>query len=116
MGVRTPGQTVRARLGRVGTAYLDVVRSPRYFPLWLGQLISNFGDTLHYIALVVLVFQLTGQGVAVAALVAAEILPVLFLGPVAGVIIDRFSRKSVLIGSDLIRALLVLSLLWPQSA
>src|SRR5918997_1690525 len=109
-------QTVGSRLGRVGNAYLDVVRSPRYFPLWLGQLVSTFGDTLHYIALVVLVFQLTGQGVAVAALVAAEILPVLVLGPIAGVIIDRFSRKSVLIGADLFRAALVLSLAWPQGA
>jgi MFS family permease len=113
-GTRTASQTGRSRLSRVGHAYLDVVRSPRYFPLWLGQLLSNFGDTLHYIALVVLVFQLTGQGVAVAALVAAEILPVLLLGPVAGVVIDRFSRKSVLIGADLVRAALVLSLLWPQ--
>ena len=47
---------------------------------------------------------------------AAEILPVLFLGPVAGVVIDRFNRKAVLIGSDLVRALLVLTLLWPQGA
>jgi hypothetical protein len=48
---------------------------------------SSFGDTLHYIALVVLVFQLTGRGVAVAGLVAAEVVPVLLLGPVAGVVI-----------------------------
>ena len=112
----TASQTLGSRLGRVGSAYLDVVRSPRYFPLWLGQLTSSFGDTLHYIALLVLVFQLTGQGVAVAALVAAEILPVLFLGPIAGVVIDRFSRKSVLIGADLVRAALVLTLLWPQGS
>jgi MFS family permease len=109
-------QRTTDRLGRVAQAYIDVVRSPRYFPRWLGQLVSNFGDTLHYIALVVLVFQLTGQGIAVAALVAAEILPVLVLGPVAGVVIDRFNRKAVLIGSDLIRAFLVLTLLWPQGA
>ena len=64
------------RLGRVAGAYGDVLRSRSYFPLWLGQLISNFGDTLHHIALVVLVFQLTGQGLAVAALVAALDLPV----------------------------------------
>src|ERR671910_3662404 len=100
--------SVVGRLERVLRSYVDVARSPAYFPLWLGQLVSNFGDTLHYIALVVLVFELTGQGVAVAALVAAEILPVLFLGPVAGVVIDRFSRKAVLIGSDLMRAFLVL--------
>src|SRR6267378_3651974 len=102
------------RLGDVGRAYGGVVGSRAYFPLWLGQLASSFGDTLHYIALVVLVFQLTGQGIAVAGLVAAEVVPVLILGPIAGVIIDRFSRKSVLIGADLFRAVLALSLLWPQ--
>ncbi len=95
------GSMVR-RLAAVLRTYADVARSPTYFPLWLGQLISNFGDTLHYIALVVLVFQLTGRGGAVAALVAAEIVPVLLLGPVAGVIIDRFNRKGVLIASDLV--------------
>lgn len=101
------------RLDGVGRAFAEVVRSPRYFPLWLGQLVSSFGDTLHYIALVVLVFELSGHGLAVAGLVAAEVLPVLLLGPVAGVVINRFSRKGILIGADLLRAALVLSLVWP---
>lgn len=51
-----------------------------------------------------------------AGLVAAEVVPVLLLAPVAGVIIDRFSRKAMLIGADLFRAALVLSLVWPQGA
>jgi MFS family permease len=101
-------------LGRVLRAYGQVARSPSYFPLWLGQVLSAFGDTLHYIALVVLVFELTGRGLAVAGLVAAEVVPVLLLGPVAGVVIDRFSRKRVLIAADLLRAALVLTLLSPQ--
>lgn len=105
---------VSGRLRGVLGAYGDVIRSRTYFPLWLGQLLSNFGDTLHYIALVVLVFRLSGQGLAVAGVVAAEIVPVLLLAPVAGVIIDRFSRKAVLIGADLLRAVLVASLIWPQ--
>lgn len=104
------------RLANVFQSYLEVARSPSYFPLWLSQLVSSFGDTLHYIALVVLVYQLTGQGVAVAILVAAEVVPVLLLGPVAGVFIDRFNRKAVLIGADVLRAALVLSLVWPQGA
>ena len=103
-----------AGVGRVLRSYGQVARSPSYFPLWLGQLLSAFGDTLHYIALVVLVFELTGRGIAVAGLVAAEIIPVVVLGPVAGVVIDRFSRKGVLIAADLFRAVLVLTLLWPQ--
>ena len=106
------GRGIKRALG----SYAEVARSPSFFPLWLAQLISNFGDTLHYIALVVLVFRLTGEGVAVAILVAAEVIPVLLLGPVAGVVIDRFSRKRILIGSDLFRAALVLTLVWPQGA
>src|SRR5947209_20158623 len=111
-----PVRAVAHRLSGVARAYAGVVGSRTYFPLWLGQLLSSFGDTLHYIALVVLVFQLTGQGLFVAGLVAAEVIPVLVLGPVAGVIIDRFSRKAVLISADLFRAVLVLTLLWPQGA
>ena len=107
---------VAGRLGGVLRSYAGVARSPSYFPLWLGQLVSNFGDTLHYIALVVLVYNLTGRGAAVAALVAAEIVPALLLAPLAGVVIDRFSRKGVLIASDLVRAALVATLIWPQGA
>lgn len=105
--------SLSTRFASVLRAYADVVRDRSYFRLWLGQLISNFGDTLHYIAIVILVFQISGQGLAVAGAVAAETIPVLLLGPVAGVIIDRFSRKAVLIGSDLFRAALVATLIHP---
>ncbi|HEX2911022.1 MAG TPA: MFS transporter [Chloroflexia bacterium] len=100
-----------ARL-KVGRAYLEIVRSPNYFPLWFGQLVSNFGDTLNYIALVVLIFRVAGQGVAVSGLVAFEVLPYILLGPIAGVILDRFSRKTVLVLADLIRAVLVTTLIF----
>ena len=111
----SPGKGA-GRVAAVLRSYGEVARSPAYAPLWLAQLTSQIGDTLHYLALVVLVYELTGRGVAVAGLVAAEIVPVLVLGPVAGVLIDRVSRKAILIGSDLIRAGLALSLIWPQGA
>ncbi len=90
--------------------YLRVIRNPRYFPLWLGQIVSNLGDTLNYVALVVLVFRLSQSGLAVSALVLTEIVPTLLLGPVAGVVIDRFDRQRVLIVVDSLRAVLVLAL------
>ncbi len=40
---------------------LDGAHSPSCFPLWLSQLISSFGDTLHYMALVVLVIIVARQ-------------------------------------------------------
>ena len=95
--------------------YAKVAGSHTYFPLWLGQLVSSFGDTLNYIALVVLVYRITGSGLAVSAVVVFEILPILLLAPVAGVIIDRFPRKMILILSDIVRAVLVLLLLFADS-
>ena len=92
------------------TQYRNIIKNRMYFSLWLGQLVSNFGDTLNYVALVVLVYQLTASGLAVSLMVALEIIPILLLAPVAGVIIDRFPRKAILIASDLVRAALVLLL------
>jgi hypothetical protein len=111
-GKSSPVSLVIPRLGDASVAYDHVVSSRTYSPPWHGQLASSFGDTLHYIAVVVLVFQLTGQALAAAGMVVL----VLVLGPIAGVIIDRVSRKSVLIGADLFRVILALSLLWPQGA
>src|SRR6266511_5952468 len=99
------------RLDHVGQSYLRVVQSPAYFPLWMGQLVSNLGDTLNCVALVVLVFGLTGSGLAVSTVVVFEIVPVLVFAPFAGVVIDRFPRKSILIAADLARALLMLGLI-----
>ena len=67
--------------------YLRVMRSPHYVPLWLGQVVSNLGDTLNYVALVVLVFGLSHSGLAVSGLVLTEIVPTLLLGPGAGILI-----------------------------
>jgi MFS family permease len=93
------------------TSYARLVRNRHYFPLWLGQLISNLGDTLHYIALVVWVYQRTGSSLVVAGTVFFEVVPVVVLAPIAGVLIDRLPRKLVLVVSDLVRAVLVLALL-----
>jgi MFS family permease len=60
------------------------------------------------VALVVLVFQLTGSGFGVAGMVASEILPVLLLGPLLGLVVDRYPRRSLMIGADLARAALAL--------
>jgi MFS family permease len=92
--------------------YGRLIRNRRYFPLWLGQLLSNLGDTLHYIALVVWVYQKTGSSMVVAGAVFFEVVPVILFAPIAGVVIDRLSRKGVLVGSDIARAILVLALVF----
>ena len=107
----TPAKAHSRFPGRLVRPYAAILRNRTYFPLWLGQLVSNLGDTLNYVALVVLVFQLSGSGLAVSTMVIFEIVPVLLIAPFAGVVIDRFPRKIILIGSDVTRAILMLGLI-----
>src|SRR5712692_4628905 len=95
---------------RVVLPYLTIIQNRRYLPLWLGQLVSSLGDTLNYIALVVYVYQLTGSGFDLSKLSIFQIVPILLISPLAGVIIDRFRRKHVLIAADVTRALLMFGL------
>lgn len=86
------------------------LRSPAFRRLFAAQTISRWGDTFSAVALVIAVFQLTGSGVKVAATVAFEIVPVLLLGFVAGAVIDRHSRRRVMVAADLGRAAVALAL------
>src|SRR5712692_2646007 len=95
---------------RVVLPYLTIIQNRRYLPLWLGQLVSSLGDTLNYIALVIYVYQLTGSGFDLSKLSIFQIIPILLISPLAGVIIDRFRRKNVLIAADVARAILMLLL------
>jgi MFS family permease len=85
--------------------------------LWWGQLISLWGDRLNYLALNGLVQQHTrdyhdpGQSSLMLSLHGTvSVLPVLLFAPFAGPWVDRWNLRSVLIVSDLLRALLVLAI------
>jgi len=80
-----------------------VLARPAYRRLFAAQTISRWGDTFNTVALVVLVFRLTGSGLGVTGAVIAEIAPVLLLAPVAGAVIDRLPRIRVMISADLWR-------------
>lgn len=66
------------------SSYARIIRSPRYCPIWLGQLVSSLGDAVNYIALVITVYRLTGSGLALSTLVVVQVAPVIVAGPVAG--------------------------------
>jgi MFS family permease len=94
-------------------AALTPLRHPSFRLLFAGQLVSDLGDWLDFLALVVLiVYQWNLGAVALAALSVAMFLPRALVAPVAGVWADRWSRKWLMVGCDLIRAAIVLSLVW----
>lgn len=77
---------------------------PEFRRLFAAHAVSRAGDAFNSVALVVLVYRLTGSGLGVAATVAFEVAPLLLLGPVAGLAADRFPRRSVMVAADLLRA------------
>ena len=111
----SPGSTVTVSPERAFAPYSRILRSKAYRPLWLGQVGSNFGDTLHYVALVVLLFRLTGSGAVLAALSLAQIVAGLMLGPFAGVLVDRLDRRRLMVVVDLARAGLAAALAFTTS-
>jgi MFS family permease len=96
------------------SGYLRVLRqNPDFSRLWFAQVISLLGDWFNTVALSALVSQYTnGSGLAISGLLIARFLPPMFVSPFAGVLIDRFNRKYILIFSDASRALIVLLLLF----
>ena len=72
--------------------------------LWGGRAISLLGSWLLVVAVPAHVYALTGSVFATGLTLAAEYLPALLLGPVAGVLVDRWDRRRVMIVADLFRA------------
>ncbi len=87
-----------------------VLGVPNFRKLWIGQIISQIGDGLSNLAAMIVVNQLTGSTTALAGMTIAIALPQLLFGLLAGVFVDRWDRRKIMIVSDLLRGLLVLGL------
>jgi MFS family permease len=92
--------------------YLSILRQNRNFRLlYIGQTISQLGDWFNAVAVYALLLDLTGSATAVAWMMIVQFLPVAVVGPVAGVFVDRVNRRTLMIGADLARGILILGLL-----
>lgn len=90
------------------------IRDFRY--LWSAQILSDFGDSLTALTLLILIQRLTGSTVAIAGLMVAIAFPTLLFGTLAGVYVDRIDRRKAMLVSDLLRAIVVLAFLFVRSA
>ncbi len=97
-------------------SYFRLVRENRNFRrLWLAQIVSEIGDWFYTLAIYSLLLQLTGRASSVALALVLQVLPQTFIGPTAGVVNDRISRKRVMITADFVRVVIVLSMLLVRS-
>ena len=89
-------------------SYRRLIGNRSFVALWLGQTVSFVGDYFYWLAIPILVERMTGSTLLVGLSVISSALPMLVLGPVAGVFVDRWDRKRTMIVADVLRALLVL--------
>ncbi|NDJ62160.1 MAG: MFS transporter [Chloroflexi bacterium] len=96
--------------------YLQLLhRTPDFTRLWGAQVVSLLGDWFNTIVLSALVVQYSppeSRGLAVGGLLIARFVPPMLLSPVAGVLVDRFDRRWLLIWSNVLRAGVVLMFLF----
>lgn len=93
-------------------SYFELIRQrPNFRRLWLASVVSFMGDWFNTIASIIIVTRFSDSGLAVGGLFLARTLPQFILGPLAGVVADRFNRKRVMMVSDLLRAGIVLAFL-----
>ncbi|MGH9156705.1 MAG: MFS transporter [Acidimicrobiales bacterium] len=102
--------------GRLNTADgLSLIRlfgSRAFFRLWLSQVVSSLGDWLGFVAITAIAARIGGSspGAAVSVVLAARLIPGFFLGPAAGVLVDRMDRKKVMVACDIGRGLVLATL------
>ena len=93
-----------------------ILRIREYRLLWLGQLVSEAGDGLTNLTLLLLVNALTGSTAALAGMAIVLAIPPLTIGLLAGTYVDRFDRRRIMLASDLLRAVVVLGFILVGSA
>lgn len=94
-------------------SFREVLRIPAFRRLWMGQLVSIFGDFLALFAVLSYAsFKLHATASQVTFISVSFLLPFAFFGPIAGVFVDRWNLKQTMIASDLIRAVLMLMLVF----
>lgn len=99
--------TTSAAIGSKPPSPYRVFRHRDFRLMWTGQFVSTAGTALTSLAASILVYRLTGSALSVGLMMMATAAPSLLVGLFAGVIVDRYDRKKIMIVTELLRAVLI---------
>ena len=89
--------------------HITILKKRNFLCLWLGQIISQFGDRLTQMALIGLVYRLEpGSSIGLAKMMSLAIIPVFLFSPVAGVYVDRWNKQKTMYISDSLRGFMII--------
>ncbi len=112
-GSGSGGEAVSENVKQQG--FLPVLKNPNFLALWGGQVFSQLADKVYLVLMIALIntqFQASNQSISgwVSALMMAFTIPAVLFGSVAGVFVDRWPKKAVLVATNIWRGILVLSI------
>ena len=101
-------EEVAALRGTKSATLKDLLTRPGFSRLLAAMSVSSLGDWVGFVAVTSLVAKLGGSaaGYAVGGVMTARMLPAILFGPLAGVLIDRFDRKQIMIIADIARGVM----------
>jgi dTMP kinase len=100
-------EEIAALRGTKPPTFANLLRDPAFSRLWRAILVSSLGDWVGFVAVVSMVTRLGGGRAefAVAGVMLARLLPSIVFGPFAGVLVDRFDRKKLMVVADVVRGI-----------
>lgn len=93
--------------------FTDVLINGPFLLLWVGQLLSQLADRIFIYVLIIVAYSITHRNLGVAVPMLSFGIPAVLFGSIAGVYADRWSRKNILVASNLLRGILILLVLIP---
>ncbi|MBW4632249.1 MAG: MFS transporter [Iphinoe sp. HA4291-MV1] len=95
--------------------FLPILKNPNFLALWGGQVFCQLADKVYLVLMIAIInsqFQTSNQTISgwVSTLMMAFTIPAILFGSVAGVFIDRWSKKAVLVATNILRGILVLAI------
>jgi MFS family permease len=104
-------------LGHPGQGYRAIMKNGNFMALWIGQIFSQVADRIIFVVFISLIVRHFGPGDRYSSfLYIAFTIPAVLLTAIAGVFVDRWPRRAVLVLTNLMRALLVALIPWAAEA
>ncbi|AZR72002.1 hypothetical protein BBF96_00425 [Anoxybacter fermentans] len=95
--------------------FKELFKNIDFLKLWIAQVLSLIGDYIYSVNLYIWIYKLTGSALALSSSIFFQTVPRLIMAPIAGIIIDRFNRKKILILSDILRGIIICLFIFVKS-
>ncbi|BAQ66803.1 MFS transporter [Geminocystis sp. NIES-3709] len=106
---------IKSEKTQLGTGFMSVLKNLSFLILWLGQVFSQLADKIYLVLIIAIIsshFKTEGESISrwVSLVMISFTIPAVLFGSLAGVYVDRWSKKVVLVTSNLLRGILVFTI------